>query len=140
MKFITGLMTGVALGAAGAVYYSIRSGKDLRATYEDVRSEIDARNYEALGARIERGFADIQAELEQRLNQVRAGATAGLEDAESAASDATDEISDNAASVADDASDALDTVQDVVADGAHDVADAAGDAAESADRWSTDRA
>jgi gas vesicle protein len=145
MKFITGLVTGIALGAAGAVYYSVKSGRDLRGTYEDVRAEIDARNYEALGQRIERGFADIQAEIEERLTQVRAGATAGLEDAEEALDDAADQagaaldeadaddLGADTEPLREDATDALDAVQDAAGD-------AVDTASDEVDAWTRDRA
>ncbi len=137
MKFVTGLLTGVALGAAGAVYYSVKSGRDLRSMYEEIRSEVDAGNYEALGQRVERGFADIQAEIETRVNQVRSGA-----------SDALDQVKDNAEDVADDAADALDeadpddlgadaeSLVDDATDAVDSVADAVGDAAgDASTRW-----
>src|SRR3954462_12609444 len=148
MKFVTGLLTGVALGAAGAVYYSVKSGKDLRATFDDVRGEIDARNYDALGARIERGFADLQAEIEVRMNQVRSGANAALEEAEDGAEDVTNEVGSqldegdpddlgaDAESLADDAPDAIDSVEDGVSDGAHDAVAAAVDVVDTAEAWS----
>lgn len=151
MKFVTGLLTGIALGAAGAVYYSIKSGKDLRTAFDEVRSELDARDYDALGARIERGFADIQAEIEERMNQVRAGASAALDDAGDTAGDVTDEIRSQlddadgnglgaeADSLVDDAHDAVETVADAASDAADDVADAAGDAVDQADAWSRER-
>ncbi|HET7830083.1 MAG TPA: hypothetical protein VFL03_11020 [Candidatus Limnocylindrales bacterium] len=155
MKFVTGLLTGIALGAAGAVYYSVKSGKDLRATYDEVRAEIDARNYEALGARIERGFADLQTEIEERMNQVRAGASAALDEAEAAAEDVSDEVGSqldggdpdtldvDAERIADDATDAIGSVEDAVSDRASDAADAAGDAADDAaaavDAWTRER-
>ena len=145
MKFVTGLLTGVALGAAGAVYYSVKSGRDLRSMYEEIRSEVDAGNYEALGQRVERGFADIQAEIETRVNQVRSGA-----------SDALDQVKDNAEDVADDAADALDeadpddlgadaeSIVDDATDAVDSVADAVGDTASDAaptgvDAWNRDR-
>jgi ElaB/YqjD/DUF883 family membrane-anchored ribosome-binding protein len=151
MKFVTGLLTGIALGAAGAVYYSVKSGKDLRATYEDVRAEIDDRNYEALGARIERGFADLQAEIEDRMNQVRAGTSAALDAADDAVENVTNEVGSqldegdpddlgiDADSIADDATDAIDSVEDAVSDGASDVADATGEVVDTADAWSRER-
>ena len=151
MKFITGLVTGIALGAAGAVYYSVKSGKDLRAAYDEVRAEIDARNYEALGARIERGFADLQSEIEERMNQVRAGASAALDEADDALGDVTNEVGSqldegdpddlgvDADSIVDDTTDAIDSVEDAVSDAAGDAADAAGEVAESADEWSRER-
>ena len=89
MKFVTGLLTGVALGAAGAVYYSVKSGRDLRSMYEEIRAEVDAGNYEALGQRVERGFTELQAEIEDRVNQVRTGAQSAL-----------DQVKDNAEDVA----------------------------------------
>ena len=97
MKFVTGLLTGLALGAAGAVYYSVKSGRDLRSMYEEIRAEVDAGNYEALGQRVERGFTELQAEIEDRVNQVRSGAQSAL-----------DQVKDNADDVVSDATDTLD--------------------------------
>jgi gas vesicle protein len=135
MKFITGLLTGVALGAAGAVYYSVKSGRDLRSMYEEIRAEVDAGNYEALGQRVERGFADIQAEIETRVNQVRAGASDALEDADDAVDEARVGL-DEAESLVDDATDAIDSAADSVGDAARDAGDAASD---QVDAWSRDR-
>ena len=144
MKFVTGLLTGVALGAAGAVYYSVKSGRDLRSMYEEIRAEVDAGNYEALGQRVERGFADIQAEIETRVNQVRAGASDALEDADGAVDEARggldeadpDELGADAESLVDDATDAIDSAADSVGDAARDAGDAASD---QVDAWSRDR-
>ena len=144
MKFVTGLLTGVALGAAGAVYYSVKSGRDLRSMYEEIRAEVDAGNYEALGQRVERGFADIQAEIETRVNQVRAGASDALGDAEDAVDEARggldeadpDELGADAESVVDDATDAIDSATDAVGDAAGDAVDTASD---QVDAWNRDR-
>ena len=136
MKFVTGLLTGIALGAVGAVYYAKKSGQDLRTAFDDVRAEFDARDYDALGARIERGFADLQAAIEARRGLVRAGATAALDEAE----DAADDLTDDGESLADDATDAVEAAGDAVSDAASDVADAAGEAVDDADAWSRDRA
>ena len=145
MKFVTGLLTGVALGAAGAVYYSVKSGRDLRSMYEEIRAEVDAGNYEALGQRVERGFTDLQAEIEDRVNQVRTGAQSALDQVKDNAEDVADDASDaldeadpdelgaDAESIVDDATDAVDSVGDAVGDTASDVADAASDA------WNRDR-
>ena len=152
MKFITGVVTGVAIGAAGAVYYSVKSGRDLRGAYEDVRAEIDARNYDAIGARIERGFAEVQAQLEDRLSQVRAGATAALDDADDVVQDATaeagsrldegdpDDLGVDAEPFADDATDAIDSVADAGSSVASDAADATRDLAGDSDPWNRERA
>ena len=145
MKFVTGLLTGVALGAAGAVYYSVKSGRDLRSMYEEIRAEVDAGNYEALGQRVERGFTELQAEIEDRVNQVRTGAQSALDQVKDNAEDVADDASDaldeadpdelgaDAESIVDDATDAVDSVGDAVGDAASDVADAASDA------WNRDR-
>jgi len=145
MKFVTGLLTGVALGAAGAVYYSVKSGRDLRSMYEEIRAEVDAGNYEALGQRVERGFTELQAEIEDRVSQVRSGAQSALDQVKDNAEDVADEASDaldeadpdelgaDAESIVDDATDAVDSVGDAVGDTASDVADAASDA------WNRDR-
>jgi len=145
MKFVTGLLTGVALGAAGAVYYSVKSGRDLRSMYEEIRAEVDAGNYEALGQRVERGFTELQAEIEDRVNQVRTGAQSALDQVKDNAEDVADDASDaldeadpdelgaDAESIVDDATDAVDSVGDAVGDTVADVADAASDA------WNRDR-
>ena len=145
MKFVTGLLAGVALGAAGAVYYSVKSGRDLRSMYEEIRAEVDAGNYEALGQRVERGFTELQAEIEDRVNQVRTGAQSALDQVKDNAEDVADDASDaldeadpdelgaDAESIVDDATDAVDSVGDAVGDTASDVADAASDA------WNRDR-
>ena len=145
MKFVTGLLTGLALGAAGAVYYSVKSGRDLRSMYEEIRAEVDAGNYEALGQRVERGFTELQAEIEDRVNQVRSGAQSALDqvkdNADDVVSDATDTLDEadpddlgaDAESLVDDATDAVDSAADAVGDTASDVADTASDA------WNRDR-
>jgi len=72
MKFIVGLATGIVIGAAGAVAYSVKSGQDLRETFEGVRSDIQKGDFDALGSRLEKGFNDMQAQLDERIGQIRA--------------------------------------------------------------------
>ena len=145
MKFVTGLLTGLALGAAGAVYYSVKSDRDLRAMYEEIRSEVDAGNYEALGQRVERGFSDLQAEIEKRVNQVQSGAQSALDQVKDTADDAADTLDEadpndlgaDVDAIADDATDALDSFGGAV----EDVAEGATDAAsEQVDAWNRDPA
>jgi gas vesicle protein len=76
MKFIVGLLTGLVLGAAAAVAYSVQSGRDLREAFEQVRSELEDRDLDALGARLEARFSEMQARLEERIGQARERATA----------------------------------------------------------------
>src|SRR4051812_26792323 len=77
MKFTTGLVTGIAIGAVGAVIYSVRSGQDLRESFEQVRAEIEKRDADVLGGRL----AEMQAQLEERIAEVRATAAPALEEA-----------------------------------------------------------
>ena len=86
MKFFVGLTTGLVLSAAGAVIYSVKSGRDLREAFEEIRSEMNRRDVDALGARLEARVTEIQAHLEERIAQVRdRGATAAGEAGETAA-------------------------------------------------------
>lgn len=86
MKFILGLLTGLALGAVGAVLYSAQSGRDLREAFDEVRSDLDQRDFEALGTRLEARVSELQVRLEERIAQVRdrAGTTAVEVDATAA--------------------------------------------------------
>lgn len=103
MRFAFGFLAGVIVGAAGAVLYSVQTGRDLREEYEQVRSEIQNRDMEALGARLESRFRELQSVVEDRIAQAReaaedeaddAGETAAetLEAAEEAVSEAAEEI------------------------------------------------
>lgn len=111
MKFFVGLTTGLVLGAAGAVIYSVKSGRDLREAFEEIRSEMNRRDTDALGARLEARITEIQARLEERIAQVRdRGATAAGEAGETAA----DAVSDAAAAVSEAGETAADAVEAAV--------------------------
>jgi gas vesicle protein len=71
MKFILGLLTGLVLGAVGTVAYSLQSGRDLREAFDEVRSDLDQRDFEALGTRLEARVSELQTRLEERIAQVR---------------------------------------------------------------------
>jgi gas vesicle protein len=85
MKFILGLLTGLVLGAVGAVAYSVQSGRDLRQAFEDVRSDLEKRDVDELGARLEARFSAMQTQLEHRLGEMRDRATSAREQAGEAA-------------------------------------------------------
>lgn len=85
MKFIFGLVTGAALGAAAAVIYAGRSGQDLREAYEVVKSDIDKRDFEALGSRLEARLSELQTVIEHRVGEAKAKAGAAIEEARGAA-------------------------------------------------------
>ncbi len=71
MKFLTGLLAGIVIGAAGAVLYSVKSGRDLRVALDEVRADFDKRDMDAIGARLEAQFTALTAQLETRIGQVR---------------------------------------------------------------------
>ena len=81
MKFVVGFLAGLVLGAVGAVAYSVQSGRDLREAFDEVRSDLDDRDLEALGSRLEARFSEMQAQLESRIGQVRERATTTVDDA-----------------------------------------------------------
>ena len=101
MRFIVGLLGGMVAGAAGAVWYSQQTGRDLREEFQQVRSEIKARDFDALGAHLEERFKELQASVEKLVAE--AGDQAGkagkdaAEKTKSAAKDATDEAGEKVA-------------------------------------------
>src|SRR3990172_7178822 len=66
MRFKVGLLTGLVIGAAGAVIYSVQTGRDLRQEFERVRADIRARDFDAMGGRLEERFKELQSSIEQR--------------------------------------------------------------------------
>ena len=72
MKFILGLLTGIVLGAIGAVLYSVSTGRDLREEYEGIRDDITRRDFDALSSRLEERANELQATLQERVNQIAA--------------------------------------------------------------------
>jgi gas vesicle protein len=71
MKFAFGFLSGVIVGAAGAVLYSVKTGRDLREEYEQIRSDIQDRDMDALGGLLESRFKELQAMVEERIAQAR---------------------------------------------------------------------
>jgi gas vesicle protein len=105
VKFIVGLLAGVVLGMVGAVVYAGRSGQDLRETYAKVRSDLEKRDLDELGARLEARFAEVQATVEARIGEAREKAAAAAEEAATAVDEATDSAGDAAQKVAADLAD-----------------------------------
>ncbi len=106
MKFVLGLLTGLVLGAVGAVLYSVQSGRDLREAVDQVRSEFDTRDLDALGARLEARFTQMQAQLEERIGQAREKATSAVDQASGAAKEGADRAAEAAKEGADRAAEA----------------------------------
>ena len=88
LRFIIGLVTGVAIGAAAATATQGQSGQDLRAEFERIRADIEKRDFEALGNHLEERFKELQASIEEKINE----ASAEAEAAEDAAEEAADEV------------------------------------------------
>jgi gas vesicle protein len=121
MKLVVGFLSGLVIGAVGAVAYSVQSGRDLREAFDEVRNDLSRRDLDALGARLETRVSEMQAQLEVRIAQVREKA---------AAMDATPVVTETVEDAGDKAGSALDEVADV-AEAA--VADAGEKAAEGAE-------
>ena len=71
MKLVVGFLSGLVIGAVGAVAYSVQSGRDLREAFEEVRGDLSKGDLDALGARLESRVTEMQAQLETRIAQVR---------------------------------------------------------------------
>jgi gas vesicle protein len=116
MKFIVGLLTGLVLGAVGAVAYSVQTGRDLREEYAGIRGDIDNRDFEALGNRLEARLNELQATFQDRANQIQASTSSNGD-----AGEAIDKAKAAAGSAVDDAKKAVDDAADTVADAASDL-------------------
>jgi hypothetical protein len=87
------------ISAAGAVLYSVKSGRDLRDEYEQIRSEIQGRDMEALGSLLESRFRELQTMVEEKVAQAReaagsSGAADALDEAEAQAAEAGEEAAE----------------------------------------------
>lgn len=71
MKYLFGLATGIVIGIAGAIAYSIMTGTDLRELAKDVRSDIDKVDVSAVGKAIDVRMATIEAAVVDRINELR---------------------------------------------------------------------
>jgi gas vesicle protein len=69
-RFVLGLVTGVVVGVAAATISSSESGQDIRVEFERIRSDIEKRDFEALGTHLEERFKELQANLEERFAQM----------------------------------------------------------------------
>jgi len=95
MKFLFGFLSGAMVGAAGAVLYSAKTGRDLREEYEQIRSDIQSRDMDALGSRLESRFRELQSMVEARIAQARETG-----ESEAAAAEALDEAATQVAEAA----------------------------------------
>ena len=80
---------GSLIGAAGAVLYSVQTGRDLRKEFEQVRAEVQRRDLDALGKHLEERFKELQVGLEERVAQARETSTKAVDEAAEKAESAT---------------------------------------------------
>ena len=92
MGFIIGLLGGLVAGAAGAVLYSMQTGRDLRDEFQQVRSEIQARDFEGLANHLEDRLKEVQASIEKLRSETDQGARDVADDLRSAAGDAAKDV------------------------------------------------
>ena len=100
-RFIIGLVTGVAIGAAAASMSQGQSGQDLRAEFDRFRNDLQQGDFDAFSARLESRLKELQTSLEARFTEFQAA----VEDAEEAAEDA-EEAAEEAAEDAEEAANA----------------------------------
>ena len=103
LRFILGSVFGFMAGAAAAVIYSARSGHDLREEFERLRSEIQQRDFEALGSHLEERFKELQAMLEERQEQTEEASTEAADDNLAAIEVAADDTAEALEEVAEEA-------------------------------------
>ncbi len=87
-RFIIGLVTGVAIGAAAASVSQGKSGQEIRAEFDRIRADLQQGDFDALGAHLEERFKELQANLEARFAEVEEMAEEAAEAAEDAADEA----------------------------------------------------
>lgn len=93
MGFFMGLLVGLVTGAAGAVLYTVQTGRDLRQEFEQMRSEVQQRDFDALGKHLEDRFRELQTGLEERVGQARDAAAKATDDAADAVKGAAEDAS-----------------------------------------------
>jgi gas vesicle protein len=98
-----GLLTGLVVGAVGAVFYSIQTGRDLRDEFEEVRTQVQKGDFEALSNLLEDRFKELQTGLDERLAQFREAASKAADDAASTAKEAGSAAKEAAKDAADEA-------------------------------------
>ena len=112
MKLVVGFLSGLVIGAVGAVAYSVQSGRDLREAFEEVRGDLSKRDLDALGARLETRVTEMQAQLETRIAQVREKAAAAMDEATPVVTDAVEDAGDKAGSAVDEVAAVVEDVAD----------------------------
>ena len=105
IRFVIGLVSGIAIGAAAANLSQGQSGQDIRAEFERIRADLQERNFDAVGAHLEERFKELQTNLEERFAEVQEAAAEAANEAGDTAADAAADAVEEAEAVADTAAD-----------------------------------
>jgi gas vesicle protein len=85
------LFSGVVAGVAGAVWYSQQTGRDLRAEFQQIRTEIKARDFDALGSHLEDRIKELQTSIDKLGKEASEKSGKAADDASAAAKSAAKE-------------------------------------------------
>ena len=102
IRFILGLVSGVAIGVAATSMSQSQGGQDLRAEFDRMRNDLQAGNFDAIGTHLEERFKELQTSLEERFTEVENAAADVADDADDvddvvdAAEEAVEEATDEA--------------------------------------------
>jgi len=96
MRFIIGAIAGFAAGTAAAMITSGKSGAELRMEFERIRSDIQARDFEALGTQLDERLKELQSKIDEFMKQPGDTAAGAAAEAAEAADSVAEEIKDAA--------------------------------------------
>ena len=102
-RFVLGLISGIAIGAAAANLSQGQSGQDLRAEFDRIRNDLQDGNFEALGAHLEERFKELQSSLEERFTEFQEAAAEAADEAEEEIAEAAEEAADEAEEIIEEA-------------------------------------
>ncbi len=69
--FMTGIIVGFGIGVASSIAYSGQTGKDLREVYAGVRKNVESVDLEQFGQEVQANVAQAQAQVEEKVAEVR---------------------------------------------------------------------
>ncbi len=84
VRFVIGLVSGIAIGVGAATASQGQSGQDIRAEFERIRADLKQGDFDAIGVHLEERFKELQVSLEERFAEVEEAADAVADEAETA--------------------------------------------------------
>jgi len=79
MRYIAGVITGVVVGALGTIAYSVATDTDLREVFKRAQAELEDVDINEIGAQIQTGIANAQAEVDASLSDLQARTDGAVE-------------------------------------------------------------